>query len=80
MKIPKVELRVECGAAKIYVDGALHVLFYPKRIESIQSWRQDESYYIEYSFRDGGKLKSEYSFDMWKSVLALLDSLSILNK
>lgn len=75
-----IEMKVQCGAAKIYINGLLHVLFYPKDIESVQAWRQDESYFIEYYFKRGGKLKSEYAYEPWKIVLGLLDELSTLNK
>ena len=76
----KIRLEVECGAAKLYINEFLYLLLYPDRINAIQSWRQDGAYFIEYYFKEGEPVKSEYSFEDWKTVLELLNTLSTLKK
>ena len=76
----KIELKVECGAAKIYINGLLHLMIYPERINAIQSWRQDGAYFIEYSFKEGQPIVTEYAIEEWKIVLGLLDTLTTLKK
>lgn len=62
-------VRITCG-------GVLHVRFRLSDWIALQSWKDTGKWCIEYSFRDGAVLLTEYDTSAkWKSILTQLDEI-----
>lgn len=75
-----ITYKVECGGFKIYINNILHLFILIPNLSGVQSWRENNCYYIEYTFKEGESIVSEYTYDNWVTVLELIDTLSVLNK
>lgn len=69
-------LTFQNGYIKIYINDLLHVYFKSSNLVHIQTWVADSKFAIEYTFREGENLFSEYDeIDKWKEVIKLLDKI-----
>lgn len=78
MKTKKFEVSIEVGRTftKIYINRELHLSFKNKDLVGIQSWIEgdnDNSFFIEYTFKKN-VITSEYNASSkWKKVLSLIN-------
>ena len=61
---------------KIYFDDVLHIKIEKIEIVGIQSYKHKGKYYIEYSFKSGVVIESEYdNIEKWEVILKILDKI-----
>lgn len=78
MKVKLIENKVsvirEYSGIKIYINELLH-LYLTNEIVSIQSWRGDGSYSIEYTYKTTNILTEYDKQEIWEDVLKQLDKI-----
>ena len=63
---------------KIYINDVLHLAINRKKLDNVQTWKNDTNdqsvFYIEFSYRNGDKVMSEYNdSEKFKSIVKLID-------
>lgn len=64
---------------KIYINNILHLAINRKKLDNVQTWKNDINeqsiYYLELSYKNGTKVIAEYNnIEKFQSVLKLIDS------
>lgn len=64
---------------RLFISGHLHVALDTSKLVGFQTWWYNENFqYVEYYFKDGSRMKTEYnSEDLWYEILGVLADLSI---
>jgi len=73
----KIKIFKDHRSLRIYIDEILHVEILIGNYNGLQSWLEGSKkkmFFIEFYFKQGNSIILEYDeFDMWKTILRLID-------